>query len=75
MSVLGSLVVNRVGQVEVPRNSCRLEIEILAYNLLQLVCGKLAGPEGIDKNAQGLRDANGVRQLDEDPVRKPVVHK
>lgn len=65
MTVLGSLEVDGLGQVELLDNDTRTQVKVVADDLDQLVRGLLRGAVGVDVDRQGLGDTNGVRQLNQ----------
>src|SRR5690349_8763967 len=64
MTVSGRLGIDRTEQVERLDDAGRTEMENLARRGFKLLAVDLAGAEVIDHDADGLRDADGVRELD-----------
>ena len=64
MSVLGSLEVDGLVQVELTNDDTRSEVEVLADDLDELLRGLLRGAVRVDVDGKGLSDTNGVRELD-----------
>lgn len=65
VTVLGSLEVDWLGQVELLDDNSWAEIEVLADNLLELIRGVVRGSVGVDEDGEWLRDTDGVGKLDE----------
>lgn len=63
MAVLGRLVVDGVRQVELLDNYTGPQIEVLMDDLHQLVGALGAGAVRLDKDAEWLCNADGIRQL------------
>lgn len=64
MTVLGSLGVDGLGQVQVTDDHTRTEIKVVADDLHQLVGGSGRSAVGLDEDGEGLGNTDGVRQLD-----------
>lgn len=64
VTVLGCLVVDGVGQVELLDNDTGTEVKVLVDNLNKLLRGLFRCAVGLDKEREGLSDTNGVRELD-----------
>src|SRR5687767_8029143 len=64
VSVLGSLEVDGLVQVELTDDDTRSEVKVLADDLDELLRGLLRGAVRVDVDGEGLSDTNGVRQLD-----------
>lgn len=70
VTVLGRLVVDGTGKVELLDNDTGTEIEVLANDLDQLG-GRLVGSAvGLDEERQRLSDTNGVRELNQGTTSK-----
>lgn len=65
VTVLGSTVVDRVGEVELLDNDTGTEVEVLADDLDELVRRLVGGTVGLDEEREGLSNTNGVGELDE----------
>jgi hypothetical protein len=65
VTVLGSLEVDGVVQVELTNNDTRSEIKVVADDLDELLRVLLRGAVRVDVDGEGLSDTNGVRELDE----------
>jgi hypothetical protein len=64
VTVLGSLEVDGVVQVELTNNDTRSEIKVVADDLDELLRVLLRGTVRVDIDREGLGDTNGVRELD-----------
>jgi hypothetical protein len=64
VAVLGRLVVDGVGKVELLDDDTGTEVEVLEDNLNKLLRGFLRGTVVLDEERQGLGNTNSVRQLD-----------
>jgi len=64
VTVLGSLEVDGVVQVELTNNDTRSEIKVVADDLDELLGVLLRGAVRVDVDGEGLSDTNGVRELD-----------
>lgn len=65
MAVLGRLQVDGPCEVELLDDDTGAHVEVVADDLDELLRGLGGGAVGVDKDGQGLSDANGVRQLDQ----------
>jgi hypothetical protein len=65
VTVLGSLVVNGVGEVELLDNDTGAEVEVLADNLDELFRRLIRGTVVLNEEGERLGNTNGVRELDE----------
>lgn len=65
VTVLGSLEVDGLGQVQLLDNDTGAHVEVVADDLDQLIRGLVGGAVGLDEQRQGLSDTNGVRELNE----------
>lgn len=65
VTVLGSLGVDGLGQVEILDDHTGTEIEVVTDNLDQLIGGLGGSTVGLDEDGEGLSNTDGVRQLDE----------
>lgn len=74
VTVLGSLDVDRLGQVQVTDDNTGAEIEVVADDLHQLVGGLVGGTVGLDEDGEGLSDTNGVGELDKSTAGQLGAH-
>lgn len=74
VAVLGGLVVDGVGQVELLDDDTGAEIEVVVDDVNKLVGGLVGGTVGLDEHGEGLGDTDSVRQLDECAASKLSVH-
>lgn len=65
VTVLGSAVVDGVGEVKLLDNDTGTEVEVLADDLNELLGGLLGGTVVLNEEGEGLGNTNGVRELDE----------
>ena len=65
MAVLGRLEVDGLGQVELLDDDTGAQVEVGADDLDKLIRGLGRRAVGVDVDGEGLRDTNGVRELDE----------
>lgn len=65
VAVLGRLEVDGLGKVELLDNDTGAEVEVGADDLDELIRVLLRGAVGVDVDRQGLRNTDGVRELDE----------
>lgn len=65
VAVLGRLEVDGLGEVELLDNDTGAEVEVGADDLDELIRVLLRGAVGVDVDRQGLRNTDGVRELDE----------
>ena len=65
MTVLGSLEVDGLGQVKLLDDDTRAQVEVVADDLDELIRGLGRGAVGVDVDREGLRDTDGVGELDE----------
>jgi hypothetical protein len=65
VTVLGSLEVDGLIQVELTNNDTRSEVEVLADDLNELLRGLFGGAVGVDVDGKRLSDTDGIRELDE----------
>jgi hypothetical protein len=73
VSVLGSLEVDGLVQVELTDDDTRSEVEVLADDLDELLRGLLRGAVRVDVDGEGLSDTNGVGELDKGTSAKASV--
>ena len=64
MSVSRCLLIDRTAKIKHPDDSCRTKIEVLSYDLNQLLIRNLASSEGIYSDRGGLCNANRIGKLD-----------
>jgi hypothetical protein len=64
VAVLCRLQVDGPCEVELLDDNTRAHVKVVADDLDELIRGLGGGPVGLDKDGQGLRDTNGVRELD-----------
>jgi len=64
VTVLGSLVVDGVGQVQFLDNDTRPHVEVLPDDLNELVGRLVASAVSLNEQTEWLSDTNGVRKLD-----------
>ena len=65
MTVLGSLEVDGLGEVKLLDDDTRAQVEVVADDLDELIRGLGGGAVGVDVDREGLRDTDGVGELDE----------
>lgn len=65
VAILGSLEVDRLGEIELLDNNTRAQVEVLVDDLDKLVRSLFGRAVGIDINGEWLRYANGVGKLDQ----------
>jgi hypothetical protein len=65
VTVLGSTVVDGVGEVKLLDNDTGTEIEVLVDDLDKLLGGLVRGTVVLNEEREGLGDTNGVGELDE----------
>ena len=65
VTVLGSTVVDGVGEVELLDNDTGTEVEVLADDLDKLLRVLVGGTVVLNEERKGLGDTNGVGELDE----------
>ena len=65
VTVLGSTVVDGVGEVELLDNDTGTEVEVLADDLDELLGVLVGSTVVLNEEREGLGDTNGVRELDE----------
>lgn len=75
MAVLRSLKIDWLSQVELLHNDTWPHVEVVLDNADQLARRSLGCAVGVDKDGQGLRHANGVRQLHQNSSSQLSVHK
>ena len=64
VAVLGRLVVDRVGEVQLLDNNTGAHVEVGLDDLDKLLRRLVRGAVGVDVEREGLRDTNGVGKLD-----------
>ncbi len=65
MTVLGSLEVDGLGEVKLLDDDTGAQVEVVADDLDELIRGLGGGAVGVDVDREGLRDTDGVGELDE----------
>lgn len=65
MAVLGGLEVDGLGEIQLLDDDTGPHVEVGANDLDKLVRSLLRSAVGLDEDRQGLRDTDGVRELDE----------
>ena len=65
MAVLGRLEVDGLGQIQLLDDDTGAQVEVGADDLDKLIRGLGRRAVGVDVDGEGLRDTNGVRELDE----------
>jgi hypothetical protein len=65
VTVLGSLEVDWLGQVELLDNDTWSHVEVVADNLDKLIRGLVRGTVGINEDGKWLSNTDGVGELDE----------
>lgn len=65
MTVLGRLVVDRVGQVKLLDDDTGPHIKVVANDFDKLIAGLVASSVGLNEQAEGLGDTDGVGKLDQ----------
>ncbi len=60
VTVLSSLEVDWLGQVELLDNDTRSQIEVVVYDLDKLIRGSVRGAICIDEDGKWLRNTNGI---------------
>lgn len=74
MPLFGSRIIDRPRQPQLLGNGSRTHVKVLHHNPLEPQSAQLAGAVGLDEDAQGLGDANGIGQLDEAALREACVY-
>ena len=74
VAVLRGLAIDGVGEVELLDDDARPEVEVLADDLDELVGRLERGAVRLDEDGEGLRHADGVRQLHQAAPRQLRVH-
>src|SRR5215218_1044005 len=64
VTVRGGLLVDRAVQPQVLAERARAQVEVLVDELRDLRAADLLGPERLDKHADGVSDADRIRDLD-----------
>ena len=64
MAISGELAVDGAAQIEVADDGGRAQVEDLLDGLFELAVVDLAGAERLNKHAHGMRNADGVGELD-----------
>jgi hypothetical protein len=65
VTVLCSLEVDWLGQIQLLDNDTRSHVKVLANDLDQLVAGLVTGSVGLNEEGKWLGNTNGIRQLHE----------
>jgi len=74
VSILGSLEVDWLGQVELLNYHTRSHIEVLVDDSNELIRGEIRCTVAVDEDGEWLGDTNGVRKLDKRTAAKLSIY-
>ena len=74
MPILSGLAVNRLREIQLLDNDAGPKVKVLVNDVHQLVAGLVAGAIGLNEDAEGLGDTDGIGKLHERAAGEAAVN-